>query len=317
MAEEIVSARGGLASRSQRLGVTPFVLLLKRSGKASARSRTVVSRRNLEWIAATPLVLCEPTIARFAIRTCFVLALLDYADPGRSSLVAGKSGANVVHEPPVDLVDDLEMTRNEELHPLDRPALERLGQERMIGVGERALGDVESLIPPEMGFVEQNAHELRRRQRRMRIVHLDRRLVGQRPPIRVRFAKSAHDIAERTGDKEIFLHQPELAPLHRMIVGIENARQRFRVKRFGDRGDEIAAAELLEVETLRGGGAPEPQCVDRVAAIADHRPVIGNADEPRGAVRHQLQRALAQIERACELHLDVLGGRTPPTGPDV
>src|SRR5271165_3544059 len=56
----------GLASSSQRRGVTPFVLLLKRSGNTSARSFTVVVRNSFEWTAATPLVLCEPTIARLA-----------------------------------------------------------------------------------------------------------------------------------------------------------------------------------------------------------------------------------------------------------
>ena len=63
-------ASAGLASSSQRRGVTPLVLLLKRSGNISARSLTVVVRSSSEWIAATPLVLCEPTMARLAMRTC-------------------------------------------------------------------------------------------------------------------------------------------------------------------------------------------------------------------------------------------------------
>ncbi len=63
--------RSGLASRSQRRGVTPLVLLLNRSGKISARSETTVVRNSREWISATPLVLCVPTIARLAMRTRF------------------------------------------------------------------------------------------------------------------------------------------------------------------------------------------------------------------------------------------------------
>ena len=181
MAAEIVSARGGLASRSQRRGVTPFVLLLKRSGKASARSRTVVLRRSLEWIAATPLVLCEATMARFAIRTCFVSPSSIRLIRPRFPSSPGKRDANVIEQTPVDLVDDLKMPRNEELHPLGRPALQRLGQQRMIGVGERALGDIQSLVPPEMRFVEQNAHQLRRREGRVGIIDLDGRLFGQSP----------------------------------------------------------------------------------------------------------------------------------------
>ena len=38
----------GLARRSQRRGVTPFVLLLNRSGNKSARSLTVMVRSSLE-----------------------------------------------------------------------------------------------------------------------------------------------------------------------------------------------------------------------------------------------------------------------------
>ena len=68
MASLITDTRPSFASSSQRRGVTPLVLLLKRSGNISERSFTVVVRNNWEWIAATPLVLCEPTIARFAIR---------------------------------------------------------------------------------------------------------------------------------------------------------------------------------------------------------------------------------------------------------
>src|SRR5437870_11833152 len=53
----IAPDNAGLASSNQRRGVTPFVLLLKRSGNISARSLTVVVRNSLECKAATPFVL--------------------------------------------------------------------------------------------------------------------------------------------------------------------------------------------------------------------------------------------------------------------
>src|SRR5260370_5445229 len=56
IASLIVRASVGLARSNQRRGVTPLVLLLKRSENISARSLTVVVRSNSEWIAATPLV---------------------------------------------------------------------------------------------------------------------------------------------------------------------------------------------------------------------------------------------------------------------
>ena len=71
MASVIAAASGGFASRRKRRCVTPLVLLLNRSGKSAAKSGTTVRVSSSEWIAATPFVLCEPTIARFAMRIFF------------------------------------------------------------------------------------------------------------------------------------------------------------------------------------------------------------------------------------------------------
>src|ERR1700746_2056773 len=59
IASVIHAARAGFADNSQRRGVTPLVLLLKRSGNISARSLTVFARNNLEWREATPFVLWD------------------------------------------------------------------------------------------------------------------------------------------------------------------------------------------------------------------------------------------------------------------
>jgi hypothetical protein len=112
--------------------------------------------------------------------------------------------------------------------------------------------------------------------------------------------------SQRTGDEEIFLHKTEPAALGRAVVRIKNAGQRFGVERFDDRGDEIAAAEPLEVERVRGGGAPQAKRVDRLAAVADHRPIIGHADQRRWVVRNHVQHSGAHFERAGERHLDAL-----------
>ena len=122
IASVIAPASAGFASSSQRRGVTPLVLLLKRSGNISARSLTVVVRSSSEWIAATPLVLCEPTMARLAMRTLSLGPLLDQAHARDAALVAGKAASDVVEEAAVDLVDDLEMARQHDLEPV-RPAI--------------------------------------------------------------------------------------------------------------------------------------------------------------------------------------------------
>ena len=72
----------------------------------------------------------------------------------------------------------------------------------------------------------------------MRVVELDGRLLGQRPPVRIRLAEPADDVGERAGNEEIFLQQSKSAPLRGVIVGIKNTRQRLRIERFDDRCDE-------------------------------------------------------------------------------
>ena len=91
-------ASAGLASSSQRRGVTPLVLLLKRSGNISARSLTVVVRSSFEWTAATPLVLCEPTMARLAMRILRWLPFFHQAHALDAPLVAGEAQANFVEQ---------------------------------------------------------------------------------------------------------------------------------------------------------------------------------------------------------------------------
>ena len=50
-----------------------------------------------------------------------------------------------VEEARVDLVDDLQMARQQRLEQVDGPALERLGQHRVVRVGARLHHDVPRL----------------------------------------------------------------------------------------------------------------------------------------------------------------------------
>ena len=70
MASVMTFASAGFASNNQRRGVTPLVLLLNRSGNIVAKSGTRRCLISSECNAATPLVLCDPTMARCAMRTC-------------------------------------------------------------------------------------------------------------------------------------------------------------------------------------------------------------------------------------------------------
>ena len=73
--------------------------------------------------------------------------LLDQAYARSAPARRRKPATHVVQEPAVHLVDDLEMARHEDLQPFHRPALERLRKQSMVGVGQRALGEVERFVP--------------------------------------------------------------------------------------------------------------------------------------------------------------------------
>ena len=61
-------------------------------------------------------------------------AFLDQAHALHAALVARESGPNRIQQAAVDLVDDLQMTRQQHLEPRDRPFLQRFGQQRVIRV---------------------------------------------------------------------------------------------------------------------------------------------------------------------------------------
>jgi hypothetical protein len=79
-----------------------LVLLLNRSGNSSAKSGDARAQQ-LGWISATPLVLCVPTMARCAMRTCRAFA--DQADAPHPLGVARVAPAHLVEEAAIDLVE--------------------------------------------------------------------------------------------------------------------------------------------------------------------------------------------------------------------
>mmetsp|Transcript_6223 Transcript_6223/g.22460 ORF Transcript_6223/g.22460 Transcript_6223/m.22460 type:complete len:236 (-) Transcript_6223:1546-2253(-) len=61
----------GFACNNQRRGVTPLVTLMNFSGHINRKSGNSCDLRSLVWIMATPLTVCEPMTAKFAMRTIF------------------------------------------------------------------------------------------------------------------------------------------------------------------------------------------------------------------------------------------------------
>ena len=189
-------------------------------------------------------------------------AFLDETHTLYPSFIAGKSRSHVIEQPAINLVDDLEVTWQQDLEPFDRPFLQSFGKQRVIGVGQRFYRDGPSVIPTEMDLVEQNPHQLRYCHCRMRVVELDGDFVGECVPVGVGHAKTAHEIRERAGHEKIFLHETQPLPHGCVIVGIEHPCKRFGPEGFRQSPDEITAAEFLEVEVILRRRGPEPQRID-------------------------------------------------------
>ena len=290
MASVIVRASAGLASSSQRRGVTPLVLLLKRSGNISAKSLTVTVRSSSEWMAATPLVLCEPTIARLAMRilrsapsSMRLMRATRPSSPGKRARTSS-SKRRLISKMISRWRGSISSNQRE------RPFLQGLGQQRVVRVGQRPLREVPGLVPAELRLVEQDAHQLGDGHGGVGVVELDGDLLGQRAPVGVAAPEAPHEIGQRAGDEEVLLHEAQPLALAGGVVGIEHARERFGGERLGEGADEVAAAERLEVEVVGRRRGPQPQRVDRLAAVADHRPIERDADQGRRPAGDRAQR---------------------------
>ena len=148
------------------------------------------------------------------------------------------------------------MARQHHLEPGERPFLERFRQQGVIGVGQRSLRQIPGLVPAEMRLIEQDPHQLRYRHRRMRVVELNRDLVGERAPIGIAAAEAPDEIGQRAGDQEILLHEAQALSHAGGIVWIQHAGQRFGRESPSQGADKIAAAELLKVEIVGCSGGP-------------------------------------------------------------
>jgi hypothetical protein len=187
-----------------------------------------------------------------------------------------------VEEDGVDAEDDLHVARQQPLHQRHRPGLQRLRQERVVGVGDAAARHLEGLVPGKAVVVHQEAHEFGDGEGGMGVVELDRRAAVQRAQVLAVADMAQDEVLQRGGGEEILLPQPELLALGGRIVRVEDAGDGLGPHAFRHGTGEVAAVECLEEQRLQGAGAEEPQRRRRLAAPADHRHVIADRQDPLG-----------------------------------
>jgi hypothetical protein len=148
-------------------------------------------------------------------------------------------------------------------------------------------------VPGHPVHVHEEPHELGDRDDRVRVVQLDRRVVGSDASSpywrRCRRSRSCSEALA----KKILLPEAQLVPRRRVVARIEHARDRLEAHAIGECADVVAAIEVREIDGVHRPRRPEPQRVHVHAAPAGDRRVVrdrlhrlgGMPDRPRLAIR--------------------------------
>ena len=168
----------------------------------------------------------------------------------------------------VQQIDDLHVARQQPLHQRHRPGFERFGQEGVVGVGKGRLGDRPGVVPLDPVEIDQNAHQLGDRDRRMRVVELNGVVIAERADVLVLLDVPADQVEQGGGGEEIFLPQPQFLAGRRRVAGVEDLGDRRGPYRLREGADIVGGVEGVELERIGRPGRPQAQRVDVPAAPA-------------------------------------------------
>ena len=201
----------------------------------------------------------------------------------------------------VDTGDQRHVARQQVGHQAFRPALQRLGQKGVVGVGQATARNVDGGVEIDAALVEQQAHQFRASKRRVGVVQLDCHLLGQHVQIVVLALEAAQHVAQRGRCEEVLLLEAQLLALLGGVVGVEHAADGARQHlRFGG-SDIFAAVETLQVKQPRRQRAPKPQGVGPTALPADDRRIVRLRDDALRGLPHRARAML--FHRSAETDL--------------
>ena len=189
----------------------------------------------------------------------------------------GKARAHFIEEAAVDLENDLQMPREQRAEEIDRPFLQRLGEQRVIRVGEGRARHLPRFVPAERVFIDEQPHQLGDRDRRMRVVELHGPFFVE---VRGRAAEQrvdAQHVLQRAAREKELLLEPQLLAAMRLVVRVEHFGDGLRSHLVLDGAVVVAVVEGREVERLDGLGFPQAQRVAGADAVAEDRRVVGDA----------------------------------------
>ena len=183
----------------------------------------------------------------------------------------------LINEHVVDALDDVVDIRNDRLHDVLAPLLQRLRKDGVVGVSKGLLRDLDCLSELDTLVGGQQAYQLRNRDNRMGIVQLDGVEVSKAAEIiAVNLLILADDILQGCRAEEVLLLQTQLLALVGGIVRIQNAGDVLSAVLLTDGCVVVLLVELVEVERLDRLCLPQTQVADVLGLVADDRNVVRN-----------------------------------------
>ena len=171
------------------------------------------------------------------------------------------------------------MPRQKTLEERYRPGFQGFRQQRVVGVAADSTRHLPGTAPTDVVLIDEQAHELDDRERRMRIVQLDGNGTIELADAASVGQMLRDHVLERCAHAEILLPEPQLLALRRRIVRIQHAREILRIHLFGDRGRIVARVEIFDAKRRDGPPRPQPQMIHRGAAIAGNQQVISDGPD--------------------------------------
>lgn len=188
----------------------------------------------------------------------------------------------------VDRIDDLHVARQQALEQRHRPAFQRLGKKRVVGVGEGSARDVPGHVEIGAVYIGEQAHQLGDRDGGVRVVELDGDGIRQRREVGILLQMAAQDVLQRGRTEEEFLAKAQFLPRGRGVRRIEYPGQAFRLVALAQRTDMVTIVEGIKQDRINRLCRPEPERVDTLCAPTDDGSIVRRRNHPdRPQVRPQ------------------------------
>ncbi|SCH33629.1 Uncharacterised protein [uncultured Clostridium sp.] len=189
---------------------------------------------------------------------------------------------DIQYKTTVDLLHDLVYTGKQTGEQLDRPFLQGLCHDGVVGVSAGLSRYIPCLVPLQAFLVDEDTHQLGYRYSRMGIVQLERRLLVELADVVMISLITGNGLLHAGGNKEILLLQTQLLACHMVVVGVQNLYQQLRQVFFLYGLLIIALVEGVQAEGIHGLCVPDTKGIHYVIAIAYYRKVAG--DSPYGLI---------------------------------